>query len=140
MAEVQGEASARDGVALDSSSQLTVMEASECRILEALDPKTVYAFREKFIRAQSQRTWKLVRKSLPASRVVAKAQACSLLERAMAGLEKWLTPRVRRYSKLRWLWMLRRCPAFIFEGVLKTSAPYDWTLAEVLSGGASERP
>jgi hypothetical protein len=46
------------------------------------------------------------------------------------------------YSSIRWLWMLRRLPMTLFEGSLSTSAPYDMTLAEVLSStsGLSERP
>lgn len=38
----------------------------------------------------------------------------------------------RSFSSIRWLWYIRRLPRYIFTGLLETTAPYDFLLAEAL--------
>ncbi|MDA8136351.1 MAG: hypothetical protein M0T82_17165 [Desulfobacteraceae bacterium] len=41
------------------------------------------------------------------------------------------------YPSIRWLWMLRRVPDHVFSGRLASTAGYDSTLAEVISGASN---
>lgn len=49
-------------------------------------------------------------------------------------LEQMLHEEGCRFSKARWLWMLRRLPDSLFEGKVSTTRPYDATLATAASG------
>ena len=49
-------------------------------------------------------------------------------------IEEMLSGDAKRFSKARWLWMLRRVPDRIFEGRLSTTHPYQAVLAETVSG------
>jgi hypothetical protein len=48
-------------------------------------------------------------------------------------LENELASLAGRYSSAQWLWYLRRLPDFIWLGRVSTTAPYDVTLAEIIS-------
>ncbi len=45
----------------------------------------------------------------------------------------------RGYSRYRWLWYLRRTPSQVFAGELRTTEPYDRSLAEILATTGAPR-
>src|SRR5689334_784550 len=49
-------------------------------------------------------------------------------------LEGMLSDAAPRFSKARWLWMLRRVPDFVFEGKISTTRAYQSALADAVSG------
>ena len=49
-------------------------------------------------------------------------------------IERMLAEDASRFSKARWLWMLRRVPDPVFEGRVSTTRPYQMALAEAVSG------
>jgi hypothetical protein len=105
------------------------------------EPARVQAEQERFWAAQSQRTWRLLRKQFtggaPRS---SEGTACKLIAAAIRDAEAWVKRLVTKHSRLRWLWMLRRMPTYVFEGSLTTTLGYDTLLAEVLTGNAGQRP
>ncbi|HEY4177964.1 MAG TPA: hypothetical protein VGM90_14050 [Kofleriaceae bacterium] len=66
----------------------------------------------------------------PAERASSVLRACIELGTAA------LTRQINGYSSLRWLYLLRRVPDFVFEGEYTTTRGYDTALAEVISGSA----
>lgn len=48
-------------------------------------------------------------------------------------IERMLAEDAARFSKARWLWMLRRVPDSVFSGRISTTLPYQATLAEAVS-------
>jgi hypothetical protein len=56
-------------------------------------------------------------------------------------IERMLAEAAVRFSKARWLWMLRRVPDPVFEGRVSTTRPYQASLAEAASGAfGSDNP
>jgi hypothetical protein len=56
-------------------------------------------------------------------------------------IERMLAEDAVRFSKARWLWMLRRVPDPVFEGRVSTTRPYRAALAEAVSGAfGSDNP
>lgn len=56
-------------------------------------------------------------------------------------IERMLTDDALRFSKARWLWMLRRVPDPVFEGNVPTTRPYQAALADAVSGAfGSDNP
>lgn len=65
--------------------------------------------------------------------------AGNVLEATIQAVTRALYADTNGYSSLRWLWLLRRIPGWVFEGDYKTSHGYDSTLAEVIAGAARGR-
>jgi hypothetical protein len=56
-------------------------------------------------------------------------------------IERMLAEDAARFSKTRWLWMLRRVPDPVFEGNIPTTRPYQASLADAVSGAfGSDNP
>lgn len=119
---------------------MLVMDEPSKVITGRFEPELLEVDFTNFLQAQSQRIWKLVRSELLADRRASPEQACSLLARAIEVLEQWIQTRAKKHSQARWLWMLRRTPAFVFEGSLSTTFGYNKLLAEVLTGSCPQRP
>lgn len=118
---------------------MLLMDEPSVVITGRFDPELLAVEHANFVRAQSQRIWKLVRTGLQ-TELAPPQQACTLLAQAIGALEQWIQQRAKKYSQARWLWMLRRTPAFVFEGSLSTTLGYDKLLAEVLTGHCAPRP
>jgi len=73
------------------------------------------------------------------SRRVAGEVAGRVLEAAINAVTRALYADTSGYSSLRWLWLLRRIPDWVFEGDYSTTYGYDSTLAEIIGGGATGR-
>jgi hypothetical protein len=101
---------------------LRVMEY--CSSPEALQDDEKYVYRE--LRA-------LLLRSLSTKEVIDPTRLCAYLAKCHKLVEAMLKVSASYYSKLQWLWYLRRLPLIIFEGELSTSLGYDSTLAETLS-------
>lgn len=59
---------------------------------------------------------------------------CAYLDQCSRLIETELSEMASYYSKLQWLWYLRRLPIDIFSGELDTTFGYDSMLAETLTG------
>ncbi len=66
-------------------------------------------------------------------------QLCLYLEKCHDLVEARLKQSASYYSKLQWLWYLRRLPHTVFEGHLSTTLTYDSGLAETLSAIAGRQ-
>jgi hypothetical protein len=62
-----------------------------------------------------------------------------VLEAAISSVTRALYADANGYSGLRWLWLLRRLPDWVFEGDYTTTQGYDSTLAENIAGAATGR-
>jgi hypothetical protein len=120
---------------------MEALDAPERTIEEAFSPLVSAAVSSRVFLSHSQRLWKLVYKDIPGqARSIQGELASATIGRAIQELEAWLRRQVRQYSRLRWLWMLRRLPSSTFQGSLGTTVGYDQALAESLTADAPEQP
>lgn len=73
------------------------------------------------------------------------AQTCSdevavrVFDTAIYAATRIVSSECNGYSSLRWLWLLRRLPDWVFEGYYTTTHGYDTGLAETIAGAATGR-
>jgi hypothetical protein len=62
-----------------------------------------------------------------------------VLDAAIRSITRALYADASGYCGLRWLWLLRRLPDWVFAGTYSTTSGYDSTLAEIIAGAGSGR-
>lgn len=60
-------------------------------------------------------------------------ESTRILKESVILVERELVEWSQGYSALRWLWMIRRLPSYIFAGRLSSTGAYDRLLAEIIS-------
>jgi len=75
----------------------------------------------------------------PGARTCSGEVATRVLEEAIRAISRALRTETNGYAGLRWLWLLRRLPEWVFEGDYSTTLGYDSTLAEAIAGQGAGR-